>query len=81
MKFEHHHCSKRQVPVAVPDLDVRLLGTFMSKSTFAFILLCVSALAVQILERYGLSHWEDGVVFTLLVVGLLLLVVLFGGRF
>ena len=67
--------------MAVPDLDVRLLGTFMSKSTFAFILLCVSALAVQILERYGLSHWEDGVVFTLLVVGLLLLVVLFGGRF
>jgi uncharacterized BrkB/YihY/UPF0761 family membrane protein len=50
----------------------------MNKSALVFIALCVAAPVVQLLERYGLSHWEDGVVFTLLVVGLLLLVVLFG---
>jgi hypothetical protein len=49
----------------------------MTKSKFAFIALCIAAPAFQLLERYGLSHWEDGVVSSLLVGGLVLLVVLF----
>jgi hypothetical protein len=49
----------------------------MTKSTSAFIALCIAAPAFQLLERYGLFHWEDGVVSILLVGGLVLLVVLF----
>jgi hypothetical protein len=49
----------------------------MTKSTFAFIALCIVAPAFQLLERYGLFHWEDGVVTSLLFGGLVLLVVLF----
>ena len=50
----------------------------MKNPTLAFSALCLAAPAVQLLERYGLSHWQDGVVFSLLLLGLLLLVVLFG---
>jgi len=50
----------------------------MKNSTLVFTALCAAVLAVQYLGRYGLSHWEDSVVFTLLIVGLLLLLVLFG---
>ena len=65
--------------VAVAELwTLGCLDAFMKNSAFAFIALCAAAPVVLLLERYGLSHWEDGVVFTLLVVGLLLLVVLFG---
>ncbi len=50
----------------------------MKYSTFAFIALCIAAPAVQLLERYGLFHWEDGVVASLLLTGLLLMLVLLG---
>jgi uncharacterized BrkB/YihY/UPF0761 family membrane protein len=50
----------------------------MKKSTWAFIALCMAAPAFQLLERYGLFHWEDHVVFPLLLTSLVLLVVLFG---
>ena len=50
----------------------------MKTSTFAFVALCIAAPAVQLLERYGLSHWQDGILSSLLIAGLVLLVVLFG---
>jgi hypothetical protein len=52
----------------------------MTKPTFAFILLCVAAVAVQLLERYGLLHWgveRDLVLSGLLLGGLALLITLF----
>ena len=50
----------------------------MKNSTRAFIVLCIAAPVFQLLERYGLFHWEDLVVFPLLLTSLLLLAVLFG---
>jgi hypothetical protein len=50
----------------------------MKNSSFAFVTLCIAAPAVQLLERYGLFHWKNDVVFPLLLIGLFLLVVLFG---
>jgi hypothetical protein len=50
----------------------------MKRSTFAFIALCIAAPAVQLLERYGLFHWQDGIVSGLLLAGIVLLIVLFG---
>ena len=35
---------------------------------FIFIALCIAAPFVQLLEFYGLYHWEDGVVAGLLIV-------------
>ena len=49
----------------------------MKNSVFAFIMLCVAAPAAQLLERYGLFHWGDEVVSSLLLTGLFLLMVLF----
>ena len=52
----------------------------MTKSTLAFTALCVAAIALQLLERYGLVHWgveKDAVLSGLLLAGLALLVTLF----
>jgi uncharacterized BrkB/YihY/UPF0761 family membrane protein len=49
----------------------------MTKPTFAFIALCIAAPALQLLEHYGLYHWEDGVVAGLLIAALVLLLTLF----
>jgi uncharacterized BrkB/YihY/UPF0761 family membrane protein len=52
----------------------------MTKSTSAFIALCVAAPVVQLLERYGLLHWgveEDLVLSGLLLAGLALIGSLF----
>ena len=51
----------------------------MNKSKFPFIALCIAAPAVQLLELYGLYHWEDGVVVRLLITGLFLMCALFAG--
>jgi hypothetical protein len=48
----------------------------MKNSTWAFISLCIAAPAVQLLERYGLFHWQDGVVSSLLLTGVFLFLAL-----
>jgi hypothetical protein len=50
----------------------------MKNSTLAFTALCIAAPTAQLLEHYGLFHWEERIVFSLLLAGLFLLVVLFG---
>jgi len=50
----------------------------MKISTFAFIGLCMAAPVFQLLERYGLFHWQDDVVFPLLLASIFLWLVLFG---
>jgi VIT1/CCC1 family predicted Fe2+/Mn2+ transporter len=50
----------------------------MKKTTLAFVALCIAAPLVQLLEFYGLSHWKDGIVLSLLLIGFLLLLALFG---
>jgi hypothetical protein len=50
----------------------------MKNTSFAFVGLCIAAPAFQLLERYGLFHWRDDVVFPLLLVSLFLLALLFG---
>lgn len=47
----------------------------MSKATASFIALCVAAIALPLLERYGLFHWKDDAVFSLSIGSQLLLVV------
>ncbi len=48
----------------------------MKPSTLAFMVLCVVTPAVQLLERYGLSHWQDAVVAGLILLGMVLMVML-----
>jgi uncharacterized BrkB/YihY/UPF0761 family membrane protein len=52
----------------------------MTKPTVAFIALSAAAIALQLMERYGLMHWgvdRDTVLLFLLIFGLLFLVTLF----
>src|SRR5258708_6949617 len=50
----------------------------MKNSTFPFVALCIAAPTVQLLEAYGLHHWEDGAVFSLALTGLVLSLALLG---
>jgi hypothetical protein len=49
----------------------------MSKSTTAFIALCIASPAFWLLERYGLFHWGERIVSGLMLAGLILLAALF----
>ena len=60
--------------------NVGLRDISMTKSTSAFIALCVTTVGLQLLDRYGLLHWgveEDTLLLGLLLAGLVLMVTLF----
>jgi uncharacterized BrkB/YihY/UPF0761 family membrane protein len=58
-------------------LLVRENKGLVKKSCFIFTALCIATPALQLLDLYGLYHWQDDVVTSLLVSGYVLLITLF----